>query len=307
MKNFIHDYHLNKYGLKKMAMEHTVKLLFSVMQHDKRATRLNIIENIDTHDRGTAARCSCGNHYLTDSVYCRKCGNHRPGFDEEKPPPVVAESTHDVCGCGNVFKGDSKFCRKCGRRRPQTLPDGKQCGCGNIFLTDSKYCRKCGVKRPGNTDAAPERSGSSTHLKCACKNEFAKDSLYCRKCGLQRPKEKPQLRFGIFLCAVGMKSKRFTSGPEAGELMCLMLRRAFSKQLKSMSEHLGVEAGQCLIPRELAVDMVIGPDPAKRHDSATWNAPQLWNVGTTKDIERLLKQVEGLEHHRVHGHGIVSF
>eukprot|EP00927_Polykrikos_kofoidii_P007134 TRINITY_DN12901_c2_g1_i9.p1 TRINITY_DN12901_c2_g1~~TRINITY_DN12901_c2_g1_i9.p1 ORF type:complete len:655 (-),score=158.19 TRINITY_DN12901_c2_g1_i9:1429-3393(-) len=49
------------------------------------------------------SKCSCGNVFMDDSVFCRKCGERRP----------------QVCTCGNVFASDSNFCRKCGASRPQ--------------------------------------------------------------------------------------------------------------------------------------------------------------------------------------------
>ena len=64
------------------------------------------------------------------------------------------------CECGNIFMGDSKFCRKCGKKRPhaEVLDDEQdheaeeyenQCRqCGNIFMGDSVFCRKCGTPRP---------------------------------------------------------------------------------------------------------------------------------------------------------------
>lgn len=56
-----------------------------------------------------ATHCSCGNAFMCDSVFCRRCGKPR------------GAPTH--CYCGNAFMSDSLFCRKCGRPRPKA-PDG---------------------------------------------------------------------------------------------------------------------------------------------------------------------------------------
>ena len=84
------------------------------------------------------------------------------------------------CSCGNIFMGDSKFCRKCGKPRPNAeiieeeehaiqrceavLASGRICG--NIFAADSIFCRKCGTPRPSQltkgedkVDEEPEESG----------------------------------------------------------------------------------------------------------------------------------------------------
>jgi hypothetical protein len=56
--------------------------------------------------------CECGNTFLVDSEFCRKCGKQRPGVQ--------------YCTCGNRFMADSKFCRKCGLQReasPQGSPE----------------------------------------------------------------------------------------------------------------------------------------------------------------------------------------
>lgn len=41
----------------------------------------------------------CDNVFLCDALFCRKCGEKRPG----------------VCECGNILQPDAKFCRKCGK------------------------------------------------------------------------------------------------------------------------------------------------------------------------------------------------
>jgi hypothetical protein len=65
------------------------------------------------------------------------------------------------CPCGNVFMNDSKFCRKCGtpREAATNMQKGPKCACGNVFMNDSKFCRKCGASRdavenPGAAAAA---------------------------------------------------------------------------------------------------------------------------------------------------------
>jgi len=47
--------------------------------------------------------CECGNIFMPDSIFCRKCGKKRPQVE--------------ACACGNIFMADAIFCRKCGTRR----------------------------------------------------------------------------------------------------------------------------------------------------------------------------------------------
>jgi Ca2+-binding EF-hand superfamily protein len=51
--------------------------------------------------------CICGNVFMKDAVYCRKCGRERPQVK--------------VCICGNVYMEDSLYCRICGRGRALAL------------------------------------------------------------------------------------------------------------------------------------------------------------------------------------------
>lgn len=317
LREFTLEYFRNRYGLAKIANTRMAKFLMSVVKHDQRAVKLDTVnvwkggkaagekgKQIAVH--ATNDQCVCGNHFLTDSLFCRKCGVPRPGMPAQEQPPLKGSSSHEICGCGNQFRGDSKFCRKCGRARPKVPSTSEQCGCGNIFLTDSKYCRRCGERRPGNNAPKPLRKGDSTFFHCACGNAFAGDSLYCRKCGLVRPHELPNWRFGVFLLAVGLKAQRQTLNmPELGDLLILSLRRAFSKNLKIMSELLGDEGQNCPVSIEVATHMVIGPE-AERRDPKTWNAPQLSQVCNPRVIEKLLDDIALHNPHRIHGHGMVS-
>ena len=60
------------------------------------------------------ANCSnCGNKYMPDSVFCRRCGT---------PKEQIKETSDQVCdarctNCGNEYLPDSAFCRKCGTPR----------------------------------------------------------------------------------------------------------------------------------------------------------------------------------------------
>ncbi|CAE7226004.1 nifk [Symbiodinium natans] len=57
------------------------------------------------------ACAQCGNVYMDDSVFCRKCGTKR----------------QDTCAqCGNVYMDDSVFCRKCGTKRQGGAKTGKR-------------------------------------------------------------------------------------------------------------------------------------------------------------------------------------
>jgi len=47
--------------------------------------------------------CSkCGNKFLPDAEFCRKCGELRPAWKQS------------TCYCGNSFEQDEAYCRKCG-------------------------------------------------------------------------------------------------------------------------------------------------------------------------------------------------
>merc|ERR1719375_2382928 len=54
--------------------------------------------NSSSHSTDEQTECACGNIFLDDAVFCRKCGEKRP----------------NVCECGNILKPDAEFCRKCG-------------------------------------------------------------------------------------------------------------------------------------------------------------------------------------------------
>jgi len=59
------------------------------------------------HEHRNRPACpSCGNVYLDDATFCRKCGQPRP--DPNCPY------------CGNLYADDAEFCRKCGKPRPGT-------------------------------------------------------------------------------------------------------------------------------------------------------------------------------------------
>jgi len=58
-------------------------------------------EFLREHPHSVLKRCKCGNIFLGDACFCRKCGLPRP----------------NACVCGNILKDDALFCRKCGRTR----------------------------------------------------------------------------------------------------------------------------------------------------------------------------------------------
>eukprot|EP00929_Paragymnodinium_shiwhaense_P066115 TRINITY_DN33140_c0_g1_i1.p1 TRINITY_DN33140_c0_g1~~TRINITY_DN33140_c0_g1_i1.p1 ORF type:complete len:836 (-),score=143.92 TRINITY_DN33140_c0_g1_i1:34-2541(-) len=79
---------------------------------------------------------------------------------------VDLSHTPQICQCGNMFLGDSKFCRKCGAKRPDYIEasqtreqagrgastvlvpaDATQCYCGNVFALGARFCRRCGARR----------------------------------------------------------------------------------------------------------------------------------------------------------------
>eukprot|EP00929_Paragymnodinium_shiwhaense_P071632 TRINITY_DN36397_c0_g1_i1.p1 TRINITY_DN36397_c0_g1~~TRINITY_DN36397_c0_g1_i1.p1 ORF type:complete len:946 (-),score=212.40 TRINITY_DN36397_c0_g1_i1:106-2943(-) len=69
-----------------------------------------------------------------------------------------------TCTCGNVFLADAVFCRKCGAKRATAETAAFQCVCGNNFLPDSEFCRRCGTSRTELTKSPspPSPRGSPT-------------------------------------------------------------------------------------------------------------------------------------------------
>ena len=153
-------------------------------------------------------RCTCGNIFMTFSVFCRRCGTKRPNFSggkDSEPPPIVCANSLAKCQCGHVHQGDARYCVKCGFKRLMGEPTHERCSCLNYYLFDSKFCRMCGRKRPpvGNAGASREEekkekvvqsiddfannNGATTHTQCRCGNIFRADSKYCRSCGTKRP------------------------------------------------------------------------------------------------------------------------
>lgn len=68
----------------------------------------------------------------------------------------VHDSSVQCTKCGNMFMGDAKFCRKCGKPRPVSFKEEtglqrqvsqEKCSCGNVFVADAVFCRKCGRGR----------------------------------------------------------------------------------------------------------------------------------------------------------------
>lgn len=100
-------------------------------------------------------------------------------------------------------------------------------------------------------------------------------------------------RFEIFLTLVGLRNERLLSR-ENGDLMTLMLSRAFKDNLKSIREALEPGYGAVWIPKFTAVDMVIGFD-AKRHDQGAWECSELYQLADAEKIEELLLDIEDLE------------
>merc|ERR1711879_352976 len=87
-----------------------------------KATRQLELRNSD-QDQERPKQCICGNYFMDDSIFCRKCG--KPRF----PAQVLVPSESDagvegekepaqVCVCGNTFIVNAAFCEKCGKKRP---------------------------------------------------------------------------------------------------------------------------------------------------------------------------------------------
>lgn len=76
--------------------------LHSQLQQSQALREVLFSDGLAPHD--DAPVCDgCGNTFLLDAKFCRKCGKRRPG--------------DQVCACGNVFAPDALFCRNCGKQR----------------------------------------------------------------------------------------------------------------------------------------------------------------------------------------------
>jgi uncharacterized OB-fold protein len=91
-------------------------------------------------EQGVDFQCECGNTFMPDTNFCRKCG-------KERCQAVCALVEHvryvrqAQCACGHILTPGDNFCGKCGREQKQ------QCVCGNVLMPDANFCRKCGKKR----------------------------------------------------------------------------------------------------------------------------------------------------------------
>ena len=83
-------------------------------------------------------------------------GNESAGDDSTTAPLSPVLVSDDQCMCGQVFMPDSKFCRKCGQPRPVHAKLSKDTcnGCKTPFARDANYCRMCGEPRPRNSSAS---------------------------------------------------------------------------------------------------------------------------------------------------------
>lgn len=79
--------------------------------------------------------CPCGNTFVEDAVFCRKCGRSR-GFERTN---TLVERPPSTCSCGHVFMTDAIFCRKCGSRRPELNRDEDEIGSGDGRETNSVH------------------------------------------------------------------------------------------------------------------------------------------------------------------------
>lgn len=75
-------------------------------------------ETCTASEAGPSQSCAhCGNIFLFDSLYCRKCGLERAGGQE------VAAKHKEAAGvclvCGNEFMPDAQYCRLCGTQRQE--------------------------------------------------------------------------------------------------------------------------------------------------------------------------------------------
>jgi len=95
--------------------------------------------------------CICGNKFLNDAIWCRKCGKHRPG----------------VCSCGNTLVADAEFCNICGIPREQAEQENRKSNL--IRSTQHMQQRKSRVDKDHTTFANAEAMKKEIRLAIAKK------------------------------------------------------------------------------------------------------------------------------------------
>ena len=104
-------------------------------------------------------------------------------------------------------------------------------------------------------------------------------------------------RIPPLLRMIGLEDETFFSRLP-GDLMSLLLARAFKGQLKSIAEQLDEDPDY--VEQAKAVDMVIGFE-VKREATADWDCPQLRKLAHTSQIEVMLQDIEALPAKKMKG------
>ena len=174
MRNFVLEYFHNRYGLAKIANSRLAKFLISVLKADKRATQLSNKTKSTSTQVNTSSNKGTGGarvgKFLTDSVYCRKCGSPRPG-PATKQLPLLKESTLKNAAVVISFE-EIKFTEM--RARPEFGQLPSNAAAATSFT--NVFCRKCGTHGRGCM-CLDDPYRNHTYHQCACGNIFAGDSF----------------------------------------------------------------------------------------------------------------------------------
>jgi len=130
------------------------------------------------------------------------------------------------CVCGNLFMPDALYCRKCGTKRPNTTvraePDSRptSCICGNVYMPDAVYCRKCGIKRP-DEPSSPRRHPDAPPSPRKCPDA----SPSPRKCpdAIPSPRKCPDVQPGRTLLQLPMNKSNGEGDEKASPHIAIRL------------------------------------------------------------------------------------
>eukprot|EP00930_Biecheleria_cincta_P010082 TRINITY_DN111_c0_g1_i2.p1 TRINITY_DN111_c0_g1~~TRINITY_DN111_c0_g1_i2.p1 ORF type:complete len:811 (+),score=221.01 TRINITY_DN111_c0_g1_i2:95-2527(+) len=121
-------------------------LLLQAEENGNLEGALREVKGESTHSQGVSCHV-CGNVYMDDALFCRKCGTKRPESCES---------------CGNVFMEDAVFCRKCGTKRPGGAPAANE--------APASVTKAASTSAPGSAMIEDVRMKASNLLNLAADN-----------------------------------------------------------------------------------------------------------------------------------------
>jgi len=156
------------------------------------------------------------------------------------PTPTRQITKEKVCQCGNTFVADADFCRKCGRRRglerSNTLVVERPpttCSCGHVFMTDAIFCRKCGSRRPELNRDEDETGSGDGRQETRSVHEYNFSRLYLGDRQVQPLASALALdrqMVALFLPGIGMKDLGMIS-------LCEQLKRSPALECIDVSQN----------------------------------------------------------------------